>query len=32
VRSSVIRSPVGYRACFERRNGEWRMVMFLAGD
>jgi hypothetical protein len=32
VRSSVVRSPIDYRAYFERRNGEWRMVMFLAGD
>jgi hypothetical protein len=25
-------SPIGYRAIFERRDGRWRMTMFIAGD
>lgn len=26
------RSPLDYRAFFERKSGEWRMTLFLAGD
>ncbi len=25
-------SPIGYRAIFEKINGEWKMTIFLAGD
>jgi hypothetical protein len=27
-----VRSPIDYRAYFERRKGRWQMTMFLAGD
>jgi hypothetical protein len=27
-----LRSPLDYRAVFEKRNGAWRMTAFLAGD
>jgi hypothetical protein len=32
VRSEDLRSPVDYRAIFERVDGRWRMVYFIAGD
>jgi hypothetical protein len=32
VRSSALRSPVGYRATFELKAGQWRMTAFVAGD
>ena len=32
VRREHVRSPIDYRAAFERRDGTWRMTMFLAGD
>jgi hypothetical protein len=32
VASSDLRSPVGYRAIFERRNGRWWLTAFVAGD
>jgi hypothetical protein len=32
VRGSDLRSPIDYRAGFERRNGRWLMTMFIAGD
>ena len=32
VRSSTVRSPIDYRALFERRDGAWRMTAFVAGD
>jgi hypothetical protein len=32
VRSSDVRSPVGYRAGFSRRSGEWKMEALVAGD
>lgn len=32
VEGSRIRSPVDYRAGFERREGRWRLVLFVAGD
>ncbi len=25
-------SPINYRAIFEKRDGQWRMTMFIAGD
>ena len=27
-----LRSPIGYRAGFDRPNGEWKLVAFVAGD
>lgn len=32
VRSDSVRSPIDYRASFMRRQGTWRLLMFLAGD
>lgn len=32
VETRFVRSPVGYRAFFQRRAGTWRMSLFLAGD
>lgn len=32
ARRTDVRSPVDYRAFFERRNGRWRMTLFVAGD
>ena len=30
--SRYIKSPIGYRAGFEKVNGRWRIFFFLAGD
>ena len=32
MRRSDLRSPVDYRAAFERIDGRWRMTTFIAGD
>lgn len=32
VRSSDIRSPIDYRAFFEKIDGAWKMTIFIAGD
>lgn len=32
VKESEIHSPVGYRALFAKKNGEWKMTHFIAGD
>jgi hypothetical protein len=32
VAGHYIRSAVDYRACFEKRRGQWRMTIFIAGD
>ena len=32
VRRSDVRSPIDYRAYFNRANGRWRMTSFIAGD
>ena len=32
VRRDLLRSPVDYRAIFEKSAGKWRMTAFLAGD
>jgi hypothetical protein len=32
VPASLARSPIDYRAFFERRNGRWQLVIFVAGD
>jgi hypothetical protein len=32
IESRHVRSPIHYRAFFERRAGEWRMTLMVAGD
>ena len=32
VHSGDVRSPLDYRAGFEKRGGSWRMIVFVAGD
>lgn len=32
VRADYVRSPVAYRAGFEKRDGKWKMNFFAAGD
>lgn len=32
VRSDFLRSPINYRAGFEKIKGQWKLVVFLAGD
>lgn len=32
VESKCVRSPIDYRAAFEKKNGAWKMVFFVAGD
>jgi hypothetical protein len=32
VAAALLRSPIDYRAGFARRDGEWRMIYFIAGD
>jgi hypothetical protein len=32
VNAKYVRSPVDYRAIFEKRNGRWKLVTFVAGD
>jgi hypothetical protein len=32
VRRDLLRSPVDYRALFEKSGSQWRMTAFLAGD
>ena len=32
VRAGQYRSPIDYRAIFEKRKGRWRMTVFIAGD
>lgn len=32
VKAEFIRSPIDYRAGFEKKNGKWKMTFFLAGD
>ena len=32
VSADFVRSPIDYRGCFEKRNGKWKMTLFLAGD
>jgi hypothetical protein len=32
VASEYIRSPIDYRAIFEKKNGKWIMTAFIAGD
>jgi hypothetical protein len=32
VKAEFVRSPIDYRAIFEKRKGKWIMTVFLAGD
>lgn len=32
VQSKYVRSPIDYRAIFEKKNGRWKMTAFIAGD
>lgn len=32
VKSEFVRSPIDYRAGFEKKRGIWKMVAFIAGD
>lgn len=32
VSGDYVRSPLDYRAGFEKKNGKWKMAFFLAGD
>ncbi|MGI8640764.1 MAG: SH3 domain-containing protein [Pyrinomonadaceae bacterium] len=32
VSAEFVRSPIDYRACFEKKNGQWKMTVFVAGD
>ncbi len=32
INVSYVRSPIGYRAFFERTDGRWVMTIFIAGD
>lgn len=32
VSAKFVRSAIDYRACFEKKNGKWKMTSFVAGD
>ena len=32
VNAEFVRSPIAYRAGFEKKNGKWKMTVFIAGD
>lgn len=32
VKSEFVRSPIDYRAAFEKKRGVWKMTAFIAGD
>lgn len=32
VKTELVRSPIDYRAIFEKQNGKWKMITFIAGD
>jgi uncharacterized protein YgiM (DUF1202 family) len=32
VKNELVRSPIDYRAGFEKKRGAWKMVAFIAGD
>ena len=32
VKAEFVRSPIDYRACFEKQKGKWKMIIFIAGD
>ncbi len=32
VNAKYVRSPIDYRAIFDKNNGKWKMTAFVAGD
>jgi hypothetical protein len=32
VPASAVESPIGYRAVFQKHDGQWQMMAFVAGD
>ena len=32
VKADYVRSPIDYRAVFEKKRGVWKMTAFIAGD
>ncbi len=32
VKAEYVRSPIGFRAGFEKKRGQWKMIFFIAGD
>ena len=32
VKAEFVRSPIDYRACFEKKRGKWKMTAFISGD
>ena len=32
IKNQKVRSPIDYRAIFEKKNNDWKMVVFIAGD
>lgn len=32
VKTELVRSPIDYRAAFEKKRGVWKLVAFIAGD
>ncbi|MEZ5345019.1 MAG: SH3 domain-containing protein [Pyrinomonadaceae bacterium] len=32
IAARYVRSPIGYRACFQKMAGSWKMTAFIAGD
>ena len=32
IRADYVRSPIDYRAGFQKKNGVWKMIYFIAGD
>ncbi len=32
VKTEFVRSPIDFRAIFEKKNGKWKMTAFVAGD
>lgn len=32
VKAEFVRSPIAYRAGFEKKNGKWKLTVFIAGD
>ena len=32
VPAAAVRSPIDYRACFAKKDGKWKMIVFIAGD
>jgi hypothetical protein len=32
IKAKYVRSPIDYRAIFEKNNGKWKMGAFISGD